>query len=64
MGYMSRAEVGTTFSPQQCEYLGFDGNQTREAFREILALGPDMSSDFVDNGINLNHLVAKWTLGV
>ncbi|HUD19041.1 MAG TPA: hypothetical protein VMR81_01160 [Patescibacteria group bacterium] len=39
---MSTAELGTTFSPQQCEYLGFSKDQTRQAFREILFLEPSV----------------------
>lgn len=37
-----RTEIGTTFSQLQCEYLGLDQAQTQKAYREILALGPDV----------------------
>ncbi len=39
---MSNTEIGTTFSPQQCEYLGFNEAQTQQAFREILSLEPEV----------------------
>lgn len=39
---MGVVEIGTTFSRQQCEYLGFDQAQTEQAFREILSLGLDV----------------------